>query len=1089
MKLRRFRQQKIAGTVLMGMALLGVACLCQMPGMCQGTASINITVQIARYSILGSVKTASGGAIQGVTVSTTGASATTDANGNYTLSGLVAGTYPVTPSKAEYTFDPVNKAVTVGPEQTGVNFTGTRNSYSISGTVTLSDTTDASGVKVEAGGKSVTTLADGKYTISGLVSGSYTVKASKAEYTFTDQNVTVGPDKTDVNFIGTRKPYSISGTVTLNDTTDASGVKVEASGKFVVTGADGKYKIEGLVSGTYPVKASKAEYTFTDQNVTLGPDKTGADFTGMRATYSISGTVTLGDTADASGVKVEAGGKSVTTQADGKYTLTGLVSGSYTVKASKAEYTFTDQNVTLGPDKTGVNFTGTRITYFTSGTVTLNDTNDASGVKVEAGGKSVTTGADGKYKIEGLVSGDYTVTPSKAEYTFDPVNKAVTVGPEQTGVNFTGTHITPDLMIKAGSEPDSAFAANDVYQSTPSGDQIEAQEVNPETAAACAVKVQNDGKVSRAFILKAEESLEAAWTISYKIGQTDISSQLRGSGYTTATLEPDASQTIVVEMKPGSDVIGGTGKHVLIKAYLDGSDTKVRDAVKAAATVTVVNQPDALIKSGSEPDSAYAVDNVYQATPSGEQIEVKSVNPDETAIYNVKVQNDGNTTRSFVVKATETTGTGWTLSYLKGTEDVTSDIRGASGYSTPPIAPGQNIVLQVNMTATASVTGGSTKTATLAVTGGGTDAVSAGTYLNVVTQPDALIKRSMDPDTEYQENDVYQPTPSGKQEETQTVPRSTVAVYNIKVENDGNTTRTFTVKAEQTAESGWTTAYRVGAEDVTVPILSASGWLTASLAPGANQVITVEMTPGRRVGNGTTKSSTLSVYLNSTDTVVKDSVKATTTASTNPAPTISSITPNSGLNNDAVSITNLAGTNFKSGAGVRLTRAGETPIAATSIVVSTSSKITCQFGLNGKTPGGWNVADTNPDGQEAVLTNGFTIVNADEVVHDVALTSFSASPTTVSRGQRVTFSYTVKNNGNATETNFTFRLTTYNGYPVGQTKTIASLGAGQPTSGTIKIKVPRRQKTGEYLITGEVPLLPDETNTANNSQTVKVTVK
>jgi len=109
--------------------------------------------------------------------------------------------------------------------------------------------------------------------------------------------------------------------------------------------------------------------------------------------------------------------------------------------------------------------------------------------------------------------------------------------------------------------------------------------------------------------------------------------------------------------------------------------------------------------------------------------------------------------------------------------------------------------------------------------------------------------------------------------------------------------------------------------------------------------------------------------------------------------------------------------------------------------------------------------------------------------HDVALTAFSASPTTVSRGQRVTFSYTVKNNGNATETNFTFRLTTYNGYPVGQTKTIASLGAGQPTSGTIKIKVPRRQKTGEYLITGEVPLLPGETNTANNSQTVKVTVK
>jgi len=66
---------------------------------------------------------------------------------------------------------------------------------------------------------------------------------------------------------------------------------------------------------------------------------------------------------------------------------------------------------------------------------------------------------------------------------------------------------------------------------------------------------------------------------------------------------------------------------------------------------------------------------------------------------------------------------------------------------------------------------------------------------------------------------------------------------------------------------------------------------------------------------------------------------------------------------------------------------------------------------------------------------------------------------------------------------------TYNGQPVGQPKTIASLGAGQQTSGTIRIKVPRRQKTGDYLITGTVSTVTGETNTTNNSQTVKVTVK
>jgi len=119
---------------------------------------------------------------------------------------------------------------------------------------------------------------------------------------------------------------------------------------------------------------------------------------------------------------------------------------------------------------------------------------------------------------------------------------------------------------------------------------------------------------------------------------------------------------------------------------------------------------------------------------------------------------------------------------------------------------------------------------------------------------------------------------------------------------------------------------------------------------------------------------------------------------------------------------------------------------------------------------------------------GFTISAPPATTHDVALTAFSASPTSVSRGQRVTFSYTVKNNGNVTETNLTFRLT-YNSQPVGQPKTIASLGAGQQTSGTIKIKVPRKQKAGDYPITGTVSTVTGETNTANNSQTVKVTVK
>jgi len=114
-----------------------------------------------------------------------------------------------------------------------------------------------------------------------------------------------------------------------------------------------------------------------------------------------------------------------------------------------------------------------------------------------------------------------------------------------------------------------------------------------------------------------------------------------------------------------------------------------------------------------------------------------------------------------------------------------------------------------------------------------------------------------------------------------------------------------------------------------------------------------------------------------------------------------------------------------------------------------------------------------------------TVTNA---VHDVGLTALSASPNPVKKGQTVTFSYTVKNFGNVGEANLAFQLT-YNNQPVGTQQSIPSLPPGQQASGSLRIKIPRKQKSGDYLITGEVVPVPGETNTTNNRQTVKVTVK
>ena len=90
-------------------------------------------------------------------------------------------------------------------------------------------------------------------------------------------------------------------------------------------------------------------------------------------------------------------------------------------------------------------------------------------------------------------------------------------------------------------------------------------------------------------------------------------------------------------------------------------------------------------------------------------------------------------------------------------------------------------------------------------------------------------------------------------------------------------------------------------------------------------------------------------------------------------PTITSLTPNSGNNNEVVHITNLAGSNFQPGATVRLIKTGEADIVATNVVVLNPHQIICDFDLRGVAPGLWCVRVTNLDAQCGDLANCFTV--------------------------------------------------------------------------------------------------------------------
>lgn len=95
-----------------------------------------------------------------------------------------------------------------------------------------------------------------------------------------------------------------------------------------------------------------------------------------------------------------------------------------------------------------------------------------------------------------------------------------------------------------------------------------------------------------------------------------------------------------------------------------------------------------------------------------------------------------------------------------------------------------------------------------------------------------------------------------------------------------------------------------------------------------------------------------------------------------PAPTISSIMPNSGDAETVVPISELLGSNFQlSGTSiVKLKRTGQPDIVATGVTVINSTKINCVFDLTGVAEiGAWDVELTTPDSQVATLPGGFTV--------------------------------------------------------------------------------------------------------------------
>ena len=172
----------------------------------------------------------------------------------------------------------------------------TPSSFSLCGTIRGASNAPLGGAEAEIrtgvdAGKRTSTDSGGNYCLTAVRPGTFSVRASKADYNYVDQNVTVSANTT-LNFtlvpISNPNPsptpdptlFSLCGTIRASTTNAAlSGADVEIlsgpnAGKKGATDNAGAYCITSLQPGTMTARARRSDYNSADQTVTVSSNTT-----------------------------------------------------------------------------------------------------------------------------------------------------------------------------------------------------------------------------------------------------------------------------------------------------------------------------------------------------------------------------------------------------------------------------------------------------------------------------------------------------------------------------------------------------------------------------------------------------------------------------------------------------------------------------------------------------------------------------------------------------------------------------------------------------------------------------------------------
>lgn len=431
-------------------------------------------------NIIGNIKDQDGNHISDAVITASGTSGSSSAisnfAGEFNIQSLSSGVYQVLAKKTGYTS--ANISVTLNDNKTDtINIILQQNTAKIKGVVKdeLGNTLPFS-VRVKAASSNdqftTTTLADGQFEISGLQNEmNYSVLTDIIKEGYLNDTVKVQIPK-EISEVTADQLIVIINMSVIKGNTGTGNATIKILNKLtnkyqlIESNVNGNYEKGFLSRGSYSIIPSKAGYVFNPSEYIINLSQQDTVTKNFSFT-SYTGNIVV-DVKDISGNGISSVNISAINTAGsftqngitdyiGMYEFEDLPVGNYKLLLTKDGFSSTPDSIImdLGQGQTlQASFQLGENNSSVEGIVRLNNLlNPINDAKVllrnENTGKSftATTNADGKYKIEKLPKGNYSLVAVKSGYDSDTLRFNIGISENKTGQNLL---LSPSLVTLKG---------------------------------------------------------------------------------------------------------------------------------------------------------------------------------------------------------------------------------------------------------------------------------------------------------------------------------------------------------------------------------------------------------------------------------------------------------------------------------------------------------------------------------------------------------------------------------------------------------------------------------------------------------------